>query len=533
MEGVKFSLARLNARNLQVWLRNFVQQVRERKGFVLLLLGYLVVYRLYSAIVTVPSSLKHLKATNRIKDYQYMLQGKPADVRKRLSALPVLRQTGSGVFLSGDRGVWTVAVAEPKAARTLLMKTSIFPKTIFANRPRGDIIEKWLGKDNIVNSNGDTWKKHRKPANPAFHKAMPINLFGRLTKTFFKQVELENNRVHVNKIMQRFTLDAIGNGAFDFDFQALEKPDSKEIRAYNNVMHIIFDPLNFVIPWLDAFLSKVSRARRDVHDQVDLLNDVLAKMIAKKKQSMKEGNGAGIADEDKDLLTMMLVANHEEVDGSKRLTDAQLRSDLAIFFVAGHDTTSNALTFALYHLAVNPGVQHKAREECIRVLGDTPQDIVPTAEQIKELTYTSQIIQETLRLNPPAQGTSQRLVAEDTELGGYFIPKGSMAALDIWSLHHNPNVWDDPETWNPDRFAPGGEYESKDSYSWLPFGHGQRQCIGMQFSLAEQRVFLSMLLRKYEISLPADSIHAKGLVITPQFGVLSADNLIVDLKPRY
>ncbi|OZJ04077.1 hypothetical protein BZG36_03385 [Bifiguratus adelaidae] len=430
--------------------KKFVQELRARKGLVLTLVGYMAVRSLFSAIASVPPSLKHLKAVNRIKEYQYMLQGKPVDVRKQLSVVPLLREPGAGMFLSGDRGSWTIMVAEPKAVRTLLMKTSVFPKTDPDKRPEGDLIMKWLGKDNIVSANGEEWKTSQ-------------------------------------------------------DGQS--------------------SPINFVFPWLDAYLCKVSRSRREVHDQVDFLNELFEEIIAKKRAAIRDTNVRGIADADKDLLTMMLEAN-EEVDPSKRLSDVEIRSDLAIFFIAGHDTTSTALTFALYHLAVNPDIQQRAREECIRVLGDAPEDIIPTADQLKELTYLNQVIQETLRLNPPATGISQRLVAEDTDLGECFIPKGAVASLDIWALHHNPKVWDDPEKWNPDRFAPGGEYENKDSFSWLPFGHGQRQCIGMQFSLAEQRVFLSMLLRKYDISLPKDSIHANGLVITPQVAVLTADNLI-------
>ncbi|OZJ04261.1 hypothetical protein BZG36_02470 [Bifiguratus adelaidae] len=492
MEALKIQLANLDTQTLSVWLQHFTEQVRARKGVVAAVVGFMMVHQLYSAIASVPLSLRHVKATNRVREYRYMIQGKSVDVRRRLLTVPLMKQTGVGVYLSGDRGAWTVMVAEPKAARTLLMKTSkgmwilqssiliqndsqaFFPKTALAKRPDGELFYKFAGRKNIVNSNGDEWKKHRKPANPAFHKSMPISLFERLTKVFFKHAALQNNHVNLNELMQRFTLDAIGNGAFDFDFQAMENPEGLELQAYNKVMHTIFSPINSIFPWLDTFLFKVSKGRREMHKQAALLNNLMQRMITKKKQTIQAAHIASVDDEEKDLLMMMLEANQEEVDPSKRLTDADLRNDLVVFFVAGHDTTSNALTYALYHLAVNPDVQQRAREECIRVLGDAPEDIVPDAEQIKHLTYISQIIQETLRTEPPASGASQHIDADDAELGGYFIPKGTMVGLDIWGLHHNPNVWDDPETWNPDRFAPGGEYDSKDSYSWLPFGHGQR-----------------------------------------------------------
>lgn len=108
-----------------------------------------------------------------------------------------------------------------------------------------------------------------------------------------------------------------------------------------------------------------------------------------------------------------------------------------------------------------------------------------------------------MRRHPPAYNTTQRLIEEDINVAGTFIPKGSEWSLDIYNIHHNPNLWKDPYVFNPDRFLPGGEADNQEGIAWIPFSGGQRQCIGMNFSLAEQRVVLSMLCNYNSLTIMA------------------------------
>jgi cytochrome P450 len=165
--------------------------------------------------------------------------------------------------------------------------------------------------------------------------------------------------------------------------------------------------------------------------------------------------------------------------------------------LAGHDTTANALSFALYYLAENPEIQQRAREEAISVLGDNHEDIIPTVEDTKQMEYINQIMKETLRMNGPASTVVTRVSTEDSELAGSFIPKGTLLNVNIFDTHHSAKNWSDPLTFDPDRFATDRD-EKKNSVqgsNWVPFGGGARQCIGMNFSLNEQRVMLSMLCK--------------------------------------
>ncbi|KAJ2955885.1 hypothetical protein NQZ79_g8176 [Umbelopsis isabellina] len=234
------------------------------------------------------------------------------------------------------------------------------------------------------------------------------------------------------------------------------------------------------------------------------------------------------------VRTYNYVARRGEGDANEPLSDEELRSELVLFFFAGHDTTANALASTLYFLATHLEVQVKARKEALEVLGDEARDSWPSVSQLKEMPYITCVLKEAARLANPASGIIQREVTEDTNLGGYVVPKGNLLNIDILGVHHNPDYWANPETFDPDRFLEGGEMDLQTSAAaYLPFGAGTRQCIGMNFSIAEQRVALSGILRKYEISLPEDSEHKNGLKFSNHLFLLQPKNLKIIFKRRY
>ncbi|CAO3681672.1 unnamed protein product [Umbelopsis ramanniana] len=267
---------------------------------------------------------------------------------------------------------------------------------------------------------------------------------------------------------------------------------------------------------------------------MDDLNEIFYTIIEKKRRTLAKTKDSS-EDAEKDLLTLMLEANAESKDVKDRLSDSELRDDLSVFFLAGHDTTSNALSFALYYLAVHPQIQERARKEVVDILGDGDDIVFPTASQCSDMKYIYMIMKETLRLNPPAQQSTLRENKEDYELAGTLIPKGSSILADIYSTHHNPSVWNDPERFIPERFAPEGESESKagSGLAWVPFGNGARQCIGMNFSLAEQKVVLAMMLRKFTWTLPEGSINKDHIVLGAGTGILYPKELHIKFAKRF
>jgi len=395
--------------------------------------------------------------------------------------------------------------------------------------------DRLLGSNNIIFQNGDHWKRHRKIANPAFHRSLPVKLFGNLTQKLFEKFEADGNHIDVHDYMQRYTLDVIGKAGFGFDFNSIENAESSWAVIYSDVMGGIVDPLYSLFPTLEKYFLWALPMRQELHRKMDKLDELFTEIVQNKKNVIQEDLGG--EDNERDLLTMMIEANEtEKLDG---LSDQELRDNLVIFFIAGHDTTAKALSSAIYFLAVNQIVQQKAREEAITFLGDAPEDVLPSVEETKQFKYINQIMKESMRLFPPATGVTPRKTTTDVDLGPYHIPKGSLVGMDIYGIHHNPANWVDPDQFDPERFAEGGENEVKmgngngASYSWIPFSNGARQCIGMNFSLAEQRVVLSMFLRKYKWSLPADSIHKDGIKLNPHGSIMTPLNLIIDFHPRY
>jgi len=214
---------------------------------------------------------------------------------------------------------------------------------------------------------------------------------------------------------------------------------------------------------------------------------------------------------------------------------------MVIFFVAGHDTTSNALACALYHIARDPILQDQLHAEITSHLGpSTNETSIPTLEETKSMDLLNSVIKESLRLYPSVNLLPQRSVSRDTPIGPYTIPPGTEVSLNIYSIHHNPKYWDDPDEFHPERFkgaaadidAQGGIVGGKkDPLAWVPFSYGTRSCIGMNFSLIEQRVVLSMLVHKFQFSLPEGSKHKDGLKFSAR-GITSPDELKIEFSPR-
>jgi cytochrome P450/NADPH-cytochrome P450 reductase len=196
----------------------------------------------------------------------------------------------------------------------------------------------------------------------------------------------------------------------------------------------------------------------------------------------------------RDLLGLML-AGKDPLTG-EGLDDANIRHQLVTFLIAGHETTSGLLSFAVHLLLRHPEVLRRARDEADRVLGVE----APRFEQLRQLRTIDQILRETLRLYPTAPAFAVH-ARQDTTLGGrYPLRKGEVVLVLLPSLHRDPAVWPDPERFDPDRFAEGVTIPPK---AWLPFGNGMRACIGRSFALQEATLVLAMLLQRFEISAPA------------------------------
>ncbi|MEU9105274.1 cytochrome P450 [Streptomyces xanthophaeus] len=217
---------------------------------------------------------------------------------------------------------------------------------------------------------------------------------------------------------------------------------------------------------------------------LDELYGVCDRIIAERRRAGTAAEGAG-----EDLLSLLAAAKSSD-DGE--FDAAELRDQVLIFLLAGHETTATSLAFSLHLLARHPEQQALARAEVSRVLGDRP----PEAADLERLPYLTQVLKEAMRLYPAAPVIGRRSVAA-TEIAGYAVPAGADVIIAPWVTHRHERYWPDPDRFDPDRFTPEAEAQ-RPRYAWFPFGGGPRACIGQHFSMLESVIALAMMLRAYE-----------------------------------
>ncbi|WP_072803419.1 cytochrome P450 [Rhodococcoides yunnanense] len=235
-------------------------------------------------------------------------------------------------------------------------------------------------------------------------------------------------------------------------------------------------------------------AARAEHD----LNAVCADIIDARKS---------VSPPNMDLIGGLIDARDD--DGGA-LSDDEVRDQVKIFLLAGHDTTATALTFALHLLGRDHNAQNRLREESARVAGSEP----PTAADVHALTYTMMVLKETTRLFPSAPYIGRKS-SDETDMCGYRIPAGSDLSIAPWVIHHRSDLWPDPFRFDPDRFTPENE-EYRHKLAWFPFGHGPRGCIGQRFAMLESALTLAVLAHNFTFDTPPGEVAVTtDLVLRP------------------
>jgi cytochrome P450 len=252
---------------------------------------------------------------------------------------------------------------------------------------------------------------------------------------------------------------------------------------------------------LPAWLANLfSRRRGAVFDEFDSAVDEL---IASRADGSSHGPNA------KDLLARLVAARDAETGAT--MTAKEVRDEVVTIFMAGHETTAQALTWTWYLLALHPAVEVKLHAEIGAVLGDR----APHYDDIAELAYTRMVIQESMRLYPPAHTMAREPIAAD-EILGSRIAAGSIVLISPWLLHRKASLWPEPHRFNPERFA-----AEPPRYSYIPFGAGQRICIGATFAMTEAILILAMIAQRYRLRLKsAHPIEPQGLItLRPRYGM--------------
>jgi len=253
-----------------------------------------------------------------------------------------------------------------------------------------------------------------------------------------------------------------------------------------------------------------TQANREFNAANALLDEVIYGIIGERRGQAAKHN---------DLLDMLLNASD---DHGELMSDKQIRDEVITIFTAGHETTANLLTWTLYLLARHPDVLAKLRQELDALL----QSEIPTAEDLQQLVYTRAVLNESMRFRPPV-GIMMRRISKDTEVDGYLLKQGRLTIFSIYNIHHHPDFWQQPEQFDPERFL----IDENRRFSFMPFGTGERVCIGNHFALLESQLLLSMIVQHFDLQLLSKDEAEIEMAVTlkPKGGVpvkLSARNVI-------
>ncbi|MBX7172728.1 MAG: cytochrome P450 [Pyrinomonadaceae bacterium] len=341
--------------------------------------------------------------------------------------------------------------------------------------------KKLLGEGLLTNEGKDHLRQ-RRMIQPVFHRQRIAGYANSMIEFGEKMADewKDGAEIDMSQEMMRLTLQIVGKTLFSANV-------SDEADEVGKAMTTLVELFDYLLMPFAGLLEKLplphSRRFRKAKTSLDA---IIYEFI---NQRRKSGEDKG------DLLSMLLMAQDEDDGG--QMTDEQIRDECLTLFLAGHETTANALTWTWYLLSQNPEAEAKFYEEIDKVLGN--RQILP--EDYQKLKFTEAVLAESMRLFPPAWGVG-RLAMQEHELGGYKIPEKSLVLMSMFVLQHDERFWDDAESFRPERFlSENAIKEAGNKFIYFPFGAGVRRCIGEQFAWMEGVLLLAALGRKWKFKL--------------------------------
>jgi cytochrome P450 len=358
-------------------------------------------------------------------------------------------------------------------------------------------LSKYLGKG-LLTSDGDFWLKQRRLIQPAFHKQKMNQLVVNMEQIIVSELNdlFEEEPIDLFPVMSQLAFNVVAKSLFHLSI-------SEE--KLNRIKFIIEAVQNFLVkeirlPHKKWWFSLSGQVKK--HLQLSLENNnIIQEIIDRRIASNEESN---------DLLQFLMDTRYE--DTGEGMSVMQLIDEIKILFIAGHETTANALTFTLYLLAKHPEIQEKVWQE-INEIESLTADVV---EQLQKMTYIIAVLNESMRLFPPAWITDRQNVVDDT-IASYHIKKETLIGVSFYELHRNPKYWKNPEEFNPERFL--GEQKKHSMQFFYPFGSGPRMCIGSGFAIYEMSLALFKIVKKYKVKPISKEIQFNPLVTLKPVGV--------------
>jgi len=354
--------------------------------------------------------------------------------------------------------------------------------------------------EGLLTSEGSFWLRQRRLSQPSFHRkkiALFVDTMVNSTQELLNDwATRDQEKLDVLPEMMKVTLDVIGKTMFSSQVKS-------QAEVVENALGVLVeDAFRRIQAMLRVPLWIPTPNNRQTRKAITNLDKVIFALIDQRRATGESQD---------DLLSMLMEA--EDADTGERMSDMQLRDEAMTIFIAGHETTANVLTWALYLMAKNPAVQEKLVAEVDAVLQGKP----PTMEHTTQLDYTRMVLEETMRLYPPAWAIGRKAIEDDT-IGGYKINKGDNILICPLATHRSEQFWDQPLAFRPERFSKAAAKE-RHRFEYFPFGGGPRLCIGNNFAMLEMQIILTMLVQRYRFR------HCEGhrVEMAP----------LVTLRPKY
>ncbi|AHG02425.1 cytochrome P450 (plasmid) [Halostagnicola larsenii XH-48] len=345
------------------------------------------------------------------------------------------------------------------------------------NYVKGENFQKILGPltgNGILNSEGEEWRRNRHLVQPAFHPDR-IEVYAEMMTDFTEEMcqrWSDGQRLLIHEDMMELTLQIVAKALFGADVEDHLEEISTAIDT--------FLPATSSLPNILLPEEVPLPSRRKMDNARETLDTIVEEIIRERR-----------ADPGDDVVSALLSAADEE---GNALTDEQIHDEIITLLTAGHETTAVSLTYTTYLLSQHPKVERRLVEE---LEGRTPE-----MSDLAQLTYTEQVVKESMRLFPPVPAIVREAVSLDT-VGGYEIPAGATVHMSQWVVHRDPRWYDDARTFRPERWT--SEMESElPRLAYFPFAAGPRRCIGDRFAMLEARLLLATIYQHYHLELVSD-----------------------------
>jgi cytochrome P450 len=347
--------------------------------------------------------------------------------------------------------------------------------------------------EGLITSDGETHRRGRRIAAPAFHRRRIEGYAGQIVSLAAEMREQWKPSVEfdISVEMMRLALQVVARTLFDTEV-------TPEIHEINDQVNIIMDLYHFLVtlPRAELLLNSPLPKMRRFRAAKKRLDEVVDGMIRSRLAEVGARSGSSVHG---DLLSMLVTAKDDEAGGDgHRLTSEELRDQVLTLFLAGFETVANALSWTWLLLGQNPDAERRLHAEIDAVVGGR----LPTLEDMARLEYTGMVLSESMRLYPPAWAMG-REVLEDVSIGPYRLRKGTMVFFSQYIVQRDPKWFPEPERFVPERFTPAAK-AGRPRFAYFPFGGGGRQCIGESFAWMEATLALVTLVQRWRVELVQD-----------------------------